>query len=123
MADYYPPIAQAVRGLERNTVATRRSIYDRACAAMAGQLRGLTPALSETEINRELIALETAIKRVEMESLSQARTPSTFKGQPEPPSRSIQAPDEEQAVTSRVPPKHLRWSLERFAERLNRGFP
>jgi hypothetical protein len=57
LADYYPPIAEAVNRLEQSTAGMRRS-YDRARAAMVAPLRSLTPPLSESDINREQLALE-----------------------------------------------------------------
>jgi hypothetical protein len=91
MADYYPSIAQAVNGLEVNTVATRRSIYDRARAAMVAQLRSLAPALSESAIERELSALEVAIRKTEAENLRRSRTPAPPQParQPDPPRMPI----------------------------------
>jgi hypothetical protein len=74
LADYYPLIAQAVNRLEQSTAETRGTIYDRARAAMVA-LRGLTPPLSESDINREQLALEIALKKVETESLRRSRTP------------------------------------------------
>lgn len=68
MADYYPLIAQAVESLEESTEMTRRAIYDLARSAMLVKLRSLTPALSESEINREQAALDNAIKRAEAEA-------------------------------------------------------
>jgi hypothetical protein len=53
MADYYPPIAQAVNSLQQSTAETRRAIYDRARAVMVAQLRSLTPPYSESAIRRE----------------------------------------------------------------------
>ena len=45
MADYYPLIARAVAGLEKNTGDARRVLYERARAALVAQvvLRGLSP--------------------------------------------------------------------------------
>src|SRR5690349_1113973 len=65
MADYYPLISRAVAGLERNTGENRRSLYERARNALLDQLRGVTPPLSETDITRERLALEEAIRKVE----------------------------------------------------------
>ena len=91
MADYYPSIAQAVNGLEVNTVVTRRSIYDRARAAMVAQLRGLAPALSESAIERELSTLEEAIRKTEAENLRRSRAPAPLPPvrQPDPPRMPI----------------------------------
>lgn len=67
MADYYPLIARAVAALPQNTDETRRALYDRARNALLAQLRGRTPALSESEVMRERQSLESAIRRLEME--------------------------------------------------------
>jgi hypothetical protein len=73
--DYYPLIAQAVSRLEHNTADKRRTIYDRARAAMVTQLRRVTPALSESDINREQMALDRAVRKVEAESMRRTRIP------------------------------------------------
>src|SRR5437763_5824542 len=73
MADYYPLIARAVAGLERNTGEARRALYERARAALVAQLRSVAPALSESDVTRERLALEEAVRKVEAESVRQAR--------------------------------------------------
>ncbi|MGO4573217.1 histidine kinase [Microvirga sp. 2TAF3] len=65
MADYYPLIARAVEGLSDQTPEMRRAVYDRARTALVAQLRSLDPPLSEADINRESLALDDAIVRVE----------------------------------------------------------
>ena len=74
MADYHPLIARAVEGLGNNTADARRTLYERARAALVAQLRGIDPPLSEAEITRERLALEDAIRKVEAESVRKART-------------------------------------------------
>ena len=73
MADYYPLIARAIGGLEKNTGENRRALYDRARTALVSQLRGAQPALDETEITRERLALEESIRKVEAEAAKRAR--------------------------------------------------
>lgn len=73
MADYHPLIARAVASLEKNTGENRRALYERARTALVAQLRGVVPALDESEITRERLALEEAIRKVEAESARQAR--------------------------------------------------
>src|SRR6185295_9200812 len=68
MADYYPLIARAVAGLEKNTGDVRRALYERARGALVAQLRSVTPALNESDVTRERLALEEAIRKVEAES-------------------------------------------------------
>ena len=65
MADYHPLILRAVEGLEKNTGENRRALYERARIALVAQLRGVQPALDESEITRERLALEEAIRKVE----------------------------------------------------------
>jgi len=90
MADYYPLIARAVAGLERNTGDARRALYERARSALVAQLRGVTPALSESDVTRERLALEEAIRKVEAESARQTLA------EPAPPketSRRVRPPE------------------------------
>src|SRR5262249_43881754 len=71
MADYYPLISRAVAGLEKNSGENRRALYERARAALLAQLRGVTPALNESDITRERLALEESIRKVEAEAARQ----------------------------------------------------
>lgn len=74
MADYYPLIARAVAGLDPSaTGESRRALYERARSALIAQLRGVDPPLSESEITRERLALEEAVRKVEAEAASRAR--------------------------------------------------
>ena len=76
MADYYPLISRAVAGLEKNSGENRRTLYERARAALLAQLRGVSPALNESDITRERLALEESIRKVEAESARQFVEPS-----------------------------------------------
>src|SRR5215475_13736670 len=71
MADYYPLISRAVAALEKNNGENRRGLYERARAALLAQLRGVTPALEESDITRERLALEESIRKVEAEAARQ----------------------------------------------------
>ena len=87
MADYHPLIARAVSGLEKNTGENRRSLYERARIALVAQLRSVVPALEESEITRERLALEEAIRKVEAEAARHAREtrPNIIKRAEAPP--------------------------------------
>src|SRR6201997_2583024 len=76
MADYHPLITRAVEGLANSTAEARRTLYERARAALVAQLRGIDPPLSEADITRERLALEDAIRKVEAESVRKARSES-----------------------------------------------
>jgi|SRR5579862_915453 len=82
MADYYPLIAKAVSGLDKNTGEIRRVLYDRARTALVGQLRGVDPPLNESDITRERLALEEAIRKVETEASK--RRPEADEGETRP---------------------------------------
>src|SRR5437868_6294611 len=76
MTDYYPLIARAVAGLPKSTGESRRALYERARGALLAQLRNLDPPLPETEITRERLLLEEAIRKVEADAARQQRTES-----------------------------------------------
>ena len=74
MADYHPLIARAVAGLDKNTGENRRALYERARSALVTQLRGVEPALEESDITRERLALEEAIRKVEADAAKRVRS-------------------------------------------------
>ncbi|MGB3865991.1 MAG: hypothetical protein WBA29_10225, partial [Xanthobacteraceae bacterium] len=87
MADYYPLIARAVSGLDANAPGeSRRALYERARSALIAQLRGVQPPLTESEITRERLSLEEAIRKVESEAAHKARelARTDSKGRPRP---------------------------------------
>ena len=67
MADYYPLISRAVANLGPSSPEQRRDLYDRATAALLGQLRNSDPPIPDADIERERLALEDAVRRVETE--------------------------------------------------------
>ena len=108
MADYYPLVAKAIAGLEKNTGEGRRALYERARSALVAQLRGMNdPPLTEAEITRERLALEEAIRKVEAEAARRGRD-APKPEPPKPPERPpTPAPDDVRdldAVLSPSPP-------------------
>ncbi len=73
MADYFPLISRAVAGLDNNSGENRRALYERARSALVAQLRSVEPALAESDITRERLALEESIRKVEAEAAKRAR--------------------------------------------------
>src|SRR5258708_18519387 len=74
MADYYPLIARAISGRAPSAPGeSGRALYERARAARIAQLRGVQPPLSESEITRERLSLEEAVRKVESEAAQRAR--------------------------------------------------
>src|SRR5215475_7424468 len=96
MTDYYPLIGKAVAGLEKNTGEARRMLYERARTALVSQLRNMTPQLSESEITRERLALEEAIRKVEAEAARKLRMEP-----PRPDTLSVVRPGETAAPAAR----------------------
>src|SRR5262249_14039897 len=74
-------------GLEKSTGEARRTLYERARAALVAQLTGVEPALNNSDITRERLALEEAIRRVEAEAARKTRAES-----PKPEAK-VKAPD------------------------------
>src|SRR5712671_1049605 len=81
MADYYPLIARAIAGLDPSAPGeSRRALYERARAALIAQLRSVQPPLSESEITRERLSLEEAVRKVESEAAQRVRDASRAGG-------------------------------------------
>ena len=121
MADYYPLVAKAIAGLEKNTGEGRRTLYERARTALVAQLRGMNdPPLTEAEITRERLALEEAIRKVEAEAARRGRSeaPAASRAEitgikPEPPA----PPPMPEAPRSPPPPAPERPVRQRAASR------
>src|SRR2546423_9877253 len=111
MADYYPLVAKAVAGLEKNTGEGRRMLYERARTALVAQLRGMNdPPLTEAEITRERLALEEAIRKVEAEAARRGREVPRAEpaaGKPDPGPEPAQSAPAKPAVAERAaaPPR------------------
>lgn len=93
MTDYRPLLARAIANLDPNTGEARRAVYDRARTALVNQLRGLSPPLAEAEIQRQRLALEEAIRKVEGEATAAPSAPAVpprgdRSPRPEPASRN-----------------------------------
>ncbi len=101
MADYYPLIARAIAGLDPSAPGeSRRALYERARTALIAQLRSVQPPLSESEITRERLSLEEAVRKVESEAAQRARDASR--------SGALRAAAPAPAIPSAPPPGHRR---------------
>jgi len=111
MADYHPLIARAVDGLGASTGEGRRALYERARAALVGQLRAIEPPLSEADITRERLALEDAIRKVEAETVRKSRTERpAVPPRPSPAAPIPPAPKASLQPAAPVPPPRERFS-------------
>ncbi|RYZ69557.1 MAG: hypothetical protein EOP09_07475 [Proteobacteria bacterium] len=66
MADYRELLRRAVAALPENNGAARRATYERARAALVGQLRAINPPLAARDITAHRLQLEDCIREVEM---------------------------------------------------------
>ncbi len=117
MADYYPLIARAIAGLDPSAPGeSRRALYERARAALIAQLRSVQPPLSESEITRERLSLEEAVRKVESEAAQRARDISraggdrgragdAFRANTRPNARSGEGAPPSPSQASRPPPQ------------------
>ncbi len=64
--NYGPLIERAVANLDENTGDNRRALYNQARVALVSQLHRVVPKLEESDITRERLALEEAIRLVEV---------------------------------------------------------
>ena len=99
MTDYHPLIARAVDGLAKNTGEARRALYERARSALVAQLRSVEPALSESDITKERLALEEAIRKVESEAARKALADPRPQPRVEPRAETRPAPRQPFAET------------------------
>jgi hypothetical protein len=81
--DYYPLIARAVERLDRSTGEARGAVYERARKAVA-ELRSNQLALLDAEITAEGLALEEAIRKVEVEAARKSPTETRTEPQSAP---------------------------------------
>jgi len=70
MADYYPLLSRVIAELDKNTAKTRRGLYQSVRTGLLNQMRKVDPPPPESEITRERLALEEAIRKVEAEQLA-----------------------------------------------------
>lgn len=75
MTDYYAVLKKAVSGFESESGDARRSVYDKARTALIAQLKSIDPPLTTSEISRQRLELEEAIRKVEREASAARATP------------------------------------------------
>src|SRR3954466_6648242 len=105
MADYKELLRRAVEALPENNGAARRAVYEKARAALVGQLRGINPPLPARDITTHRLQLEDCIRQVEQEA-SEANIAGLGAAGAEPPAPPTLPPvfaAEEKAKPKSVP--------------------
>lgn len=101
MADYKELLRRAVEALPENNGAARRAVYEKARAALVGQLRAINPPLAARDITAHRLQLEDCIRQVEQEA-SEAVIAGLGAGRddnPPPPPVYFEAPAKKAAPT------------------------
>lgn len=118
MADYYSILDKTISRLPENSAANRSLVFAKAREAIERQLRGLTPLPGEDAIARQMLSLENAISKIEveqsfdadMDSVAEAVTASVSELEEfiEPADTASSVPNEAsepQPVTLQTPPR------------------
>jgi hypothetical protein len=109
MADYKELLRKAIEALPENNGAARRAVYEKARAALVGQLRAINPPLAARDITTHRLQLEDCIRQVEQEA-SEAVIAGLGMQEPPPPpppvffeNKAPQVAAKQQAVAKQQP--------------------
>lgn len=108
MADYKELLRRAVEALPENNGAARRAVYEKARAALVGQLRAINPPLAARDITTHRLQLEDCIRQVEQEAseaVIAGLNGHAHEAPPAPPVYFEQPPSRQLAGPSRGPAK------------------
>jgi hypothetical protein len=113
MADYKELLRRAVEALPENNGAARRAVYEKARAALVGQLRAINPPLPARDITTHRLQLEDCIRQVEQEA-SEANIagltadppslPPVFAAEAKKPAAEAKTPAKAQIPAGKHPP-------------------
>lgn len=115
MAEYYAVLKKAVGGLDGGSAEARRAVYDKARNALIGQLKAIDPPLAASEISRQRLELEEAIRRVERETAAEAQAPRyerPAEREPAPSTVPEPPPPPTQASSQRSPQDIFRRAIQ-----------
>ncbi len=104
MAEYYAVLSRAVASLEASTPEARRAVYDKARNALIAQLKAIVPPLPTSEISRQRLELEEAIRRAEREATSGVAAPPRAPRRPAPVAAPPPQSPPPQAAAPEPPP-------------------
>jgi hypothetical protein len=114
MAQYYAVLKKAIGALSPSTSDARRGVYEKARNALVGQLKAIQPPLSTSEISRQRLELEEAIRKVEREALAvpiqvvpSPPSPAPMDFEDEEPHTPAEEPVEIEEVEPVMPPGRM----------------
>ena len=100
--DYHRLITRAVGALDRNTAEARRALYERARSALLAELRSREPAFLATDITKQRLALENAIREVEADAWQVRASEPEDEAVPLPLRRHTLTPEVEEEQNDRT---------------------
>ena len=83
MVGFYSILSKGINALDRNTPEARRRLYECATAALMAEMRGLDPALNQSEFQVAWRSLKEAIVKIETEAAAEIETEAEQKAEPE----------------------------------------
>src|SRR5437667_1198663 len=120
MTDYYRVITAEIACLDKSSPDSRREFYWRARAELELQLCGLDPPLKQSEMMRERLALDEAIRKIEVEAerLPRVDAPDTAPTRPVgPPEQEVPSIGCQEPAPHESTPKRDSMSEERREDR------
>ncbi|MEO6396443.1 MAG: hypothetical protein ABIO40_11095 [Devosia sp.] len=101
MADYKELLRRAVEALPENNGAARRAVYEKARAALVGQLRAINPPLPARDITTHRLQLEDCIRQVEQAASEAVIANIGQEPPPSPPAKPVSAISEPPKTASK----------------------
>src|SRR6187402_2060185 len=103
MADYKELLRKAISALPENNGAARRAVYEKARAALVGQLRAINPPLAARDITTHRLQLEDCIRQVEQEASEAVIAGMNGGGDPPPPPVYFEVPQQNRQLPPPLP--------------------
>jgi hypothetical protein len=117
MADYYPLISRAIAALDNKSKEARSAVYDGARTALANQFQEADPLFL---VERERLALEDAINKVEAEwSIPERLQVESSEQKSGSNVQQTQAPDD--PSKAEIVPKPVQQSANAFERSMGSG--
>jgi hypothetical protein len=103
MAGFYSILSKGINALDRNTPEARRRLYECATAALIAEMRGLDPALNQSEFQVAWRSLKEAIVKIEIEAAAERETEAEPKAEAEAEAKAEAEAETETETETEVP--------------------